>query len=98
MDAKGIPYSSDLITDKENTLLFIWNHESGPDTQMDKCKKKPKFGYTWDGAVPPVILEFHNKKINSLEIKIFRLSKKNQNWTKVGLMEDISLLSLSFSI
>ena len=39
MDAKGIPYSSDLITDKENTLLFIWNHGSGPDTQMDKCKK-----------------------------------------------------------
>ena len=73
MDAKGIPYSSDLITDKENTLLFIWNHGSGADTQMDKCKKKPKFGYTWDGAVPPVILEFHNKKINNLEIKIFRL-------------------------
>ena len=73
MDAKGIPYSSDLITDKENTLLFIWNHGSEPDTKIDKCKKKPKFGYIWDGAVPPVILEFHNKKINNLEIKIFRL-------------------------
>ncbi len=73
MDEKGIPYSSDLITDKENILLLIWNHGSGPDTKIDKCKKKPKFGYTWDGAVPPVILEFHNKKINNLEIKIFRL-------------------------
>ena len=73
MDAKGIPYSSDLITDKENTLLFIWNHGSEPDTKIDKCKKKPKFGYIWDGAVPPAILEFHNKKINNLEIKIFRL-------------------------
>ena len=73
MDEKGIPYSSDLITDKENTLLFIWNHGSGPDTQMDKCKKKPKFGYTWEGAVPPVILEYHNNKINNLVIKIFRL-------------------------
>ena len=73
MDAKGIPYSSDLITDKENTLLFIWNHGSEPDTKIDKCKKKPKFGYTWNGAIPPVILEFHNKKINNLEIKIFRL-------------------------
>lgn len=73
MDAEGIPYSSDLITDKENILLFIWNHGSGRDTKIDKCKKKPKFGYTWDGAVPPVILEFHNKKINNLVIKIFRL-------------------------
>jgi len=73
MDAKGIPYSSDLITDKENTLLIIWNHGSEPDTKIDKCKKKPKFGYIWEGAIPPVILEFHNKKINNLEIKIFRL-------------------------
>ena len=73
MDEKGIPYSSDLITDKENILLLIWNHGSGPDTKIDKCKKKPKFGYTWDGAVPPVILEFHNNKINNLVIKIFRL-------------------------
>jgi len=73
MDEKGIPYSSDLITDKENTLLLIWNHGSEPDTKIDKCKKKPKFGYIWDGAVPPVILEFHNKKINNLGIKIFRL-------------------------
>ena len=72
-DEKDIPYSSDLITDKENTLLLIWNHGSGPDTKMDKCKKKPKFGYTWEGAVLPVILEFHNKKINNLVIKIFRL-------------------------
>ena len=73
MDAKGFPYSSDLITDKENILLIIWNHGSEPDTKKDKCKKKPKFGYIWEGAVPPVILDFHNKKINNLEIKIFRL-------------------------
>ena len=73
MDAKGIPYSSDLITDKENTILLIWNHGSEPDTKMDKCKKKPKYGYIWEGAVTPVILELHNKKINNLVIKIFRL-------------------------
>jgi len=73
MDEEGIPYSSDLITDKDNTILLIWNHGSGQDTKIDKCKKKPKFGFTWEGAVPPAILELHNKKINNLEIKIFRL-------------------------
>ena len=66
MDAKGIHYSSDLITDKENTLLFIWNHGSEPDTKIDKCKKKPKFGYTWEGAVSPAILQFHNRQIKNL--------------------------------
>ena len=85
-DEKGIPYSSDNITDKENTLLLIWNHGSGPDTQLDSCKKKQKYGYRWELRVPPVILDLHNKKINKLEVKIFRLcsgvigmSEKDQN-------------------
>jgi len=73
MDDKGNPYLSDTITDKENTLLLIWNHGSGYEDKQDKCKKKPKFGYTWHGAVPPAILVLHNKKINGLEIKIFRV-------------------------
>ena len=66
MNEKGIPYSSDLITDKKNTILLIWNHGSEQDTKTDKCKKKPKFGYTWDGAVSPAILQFHNKQIKNL--------------------------------
>ena len=44
MDDKGKPYSINKITDKENTLLLIWNHGSYPDHKVDKCKKKPKFG------------------------------------------------------
>jgi len=39
MNDKGEPYSINKITDKENTLLLIWNHGSEPDTKVDKCKK-----------------------------------------------------------
>ena len=73
MDNKGNPYSIEKITDKENTLLLIWNHGSYPDTKIDKCKKKPKFGYEWEGAVIPAVLKLHNKKIKNLTIKIYRL-------------------------
>ncbi len=73
MDNKGNPYSIEKITDKENTLLLIWNHGSYPDTKIDKCKKKPKFGYEWEGAVVPAVLKLHNKKIKNLTIKIYRL-------------------------
>lgn len=73
MNDKGEPYSIKKITDKENTLLLIWNHGSEPDTQIDRCKKKPKFGYTREGTVSPAVLRLHNKKINNLTIKIYRL-------------------------
>ena len=73
MDDKGKPYSEEKITDKKNTLLIIYNHGSEPDSDRDPCKLKPKFGYIWHGAVIPAILNLHNKKINELEIKIYRL-------------------------
>ena len=73
MDNENEPYSVEKITDKENILLLIWNHGSGPDTKTDKCKKKPKFGYEWEGAVIPAVLRLHNKKVNNLTIKIYRL-------------------------
>ena len=72
MDNKGKPYSED-IKDKKNTLLIIYNHGSEEDTSTDPCKLKPGFGYTWEGAVVPAILNLHNKKIKELEIKIYRL-------------------------
>ena len=72
MDGKGKPYSED-IKDKKNTLLIIYNHGSEEDTSTDPCKLKPGFGYTWEGAVVPAILNLHNKKIEELEIKIYRL-------------------------
>jgi len=86
MDDKGKPYSEEKIVDKKNTLLIIYNHGSVEDKKTDPCKAKPKFGYIWHGAVVPAILQLHNKKINELEIKIYRLcsgvkgmSEKNQN-------------------
>ena len=55
------------------------------DHKQDPCKLKPKFGYVWDAAVVPAILKLHNKKINGLEVKIYRvcsgvkgMSVKNQ--------------------
>tara|TARA_Y100000590_G_C15605304_1_gene971750 strand:+ start:148 stop:1101 length:954 start_codon:yes stop_codon:yes gene_type:complete len=73
MDSKGKPYSIDEITNIDQTLLIIWNHGSFQDTKTDKCKKNPKWGYEWDGAVVPAVAKLHNKKINNLEIKIYRL-------------------------
>ena len=73
MDDKGKPYSIDEITDKENSFIIIYNHGSIQDVRIDPCKAKPSFGYIWDGAVVPAILKLHNKEINGLKAKIYRL-------------------------
>ena len=70
---KGKPYSIKEISDKNNSLVIIYNHGSIQDHKQDSCKTKPKFGYLWDAAVVPAILKLHNKKINGLEVKIYRL-------------------------
>ena len=73
MNNKGEPYSIEEISDKKNSLIIIYNHGSTQDHKQDPCKAKPKFGYLWNGAVVPAILKLHNKKINGLEIKIYRV-------------------------
>ena len=73
MDNKGKPYSVSEISDKKNSLVIIYNHGSIQDVKQDPCKAKPQLGYIWDAAVVPAILKLHNKKINGLEIKIYRL-------------------------
>ena len=85
MNNKGEPYSIDEISDKKNSVVIIYNHGSIQDHKQDPCKAKPKFGYIWDAAVVPAILKLHNKKINGLEVKIYRvcsgvkgMSVKNQ--------------------
>ena len=67
MDGEGKPFSDDKITNKKNTLLIIYNHGSGSVAKTDPCKADPKFGYIWEGAGVPAILQLHNKKINELE-------------------------------
>ncbi len=73
MNDKGKPYSIEEISDKKNSLVIIYNHGSIQDHKQDPCKAKPKFGHIWDAAVVPAILKLHNKKINGLEIKIYRV-------------------------
>ena len=73
MNDKGKPYSIEEISDKKNSLVIIYNHGSIQDHKQDTCKAKPKFGYIWDAAVVPAILKLHNKKINGLEVKIYRV-------------------------
>ena len=73
MDNKGKSYSIDSIDNKKDVLLIIHNHGSDNDLVKDKCQRSPKFGYTWNGAVVPAILDLHNKKINNLTIKIYRV-------------------------
>ena len=73
MDNKGKSYSSDSIKNRNDILLIIDNHGSDYDMVKDKCQKKPQFGYTWNGAVVPAILNLHNKEIKGLTVKIYRL-------------------------
>ena len=73
VDDKGKIYSIENISDKRNTLLIIDNHGSDIDINRDKCQKKPRLGYTWNGATVPAILKLHNKQIKGLTIKIYRL-------------------------
>ena len=73
MDALGKPYSIEKIKDVENILLIIWNHGSGEDAKKDTCKLKPGYGFEWEGSPIPAILELHNKKVNDLTIKIYRM-------------------------
>ena len=85
MNNKGEPYSIDEISDKKNSVVIVYNHGSIQDHKQDPCKAKPKFGYLWDAAVVPAILKLHNKTINGLKVKIYRvcsgvkgMSVKNQ--------------------
>jgi len=73
MDGEGLPYPDDKITDKKNTLLIIFNHGSSADAKRDVCSKKAKVGKIGSAGLVPAIASLHNKKINNLEIKIYRL-------------------------
>ena len=73
VDKNGKPYSIEKIVNKKDTILIIYNHGSEADISIDPCQKKPLRGYIWKGAVVPALLKLHNKKINDLEVKIYRL-------------------------
>ena len=75
VDSKGAIYSIEQISNKENTILILYNHGSGNDQVLDKCSKP------WN-KTPPVLLGLHDKKINNFQIKIYHLCSGVRGWTQ----------------
>ena len=75
VDSKGKTYSIDQISDKNNTILIIFNHGSLNDQKIDKCLSP------WN-KVPPVIKNLHDKKIKNFNVKIYRLCSGVKGWSK----------------
>ena len=60
-------YSEDEITDRKNTIVIIYNHgQQDGQKKVERCNK---------GAsdVPEFVRNLHNKKVNDLTIKIYRM-------------------------
>ena len=60
-------YSEDEITDRKNTIVIIFNHgQQDGQKKVERCNK---------GAsdVPEFVRNLHNKKVNDLTIKIYRM-------------------------
>ena len=75
VDSKGKTYSIDQISDKNNTILIIFNHGSSNDQKIDKCLGP-------SNKVPPVIRNLHDKKIKYFNVKIYRLCSGVKGWSK----------------
>ena len=75
VDSKGKTYSIDQISDKNNTILIIFNHGSSNDQKIDKCLSP-------SNKVPPVIRNLHDKKIKNFNVKIYRLCSGVKGWSK----------------
>ena len=53
--------------DKKNTIIIIYNHGSyTPEQRREECVKGA-------GRIPEVISSLHNKKINNMKIRIYRM-------------------------
>tara|TARA_B100000941_G_scaffold91319_1_gene63313 strand:+ start:236 stop:1141 length:906 start_codon:yes stop_codon:yes gene_type:complete len=75
IDDKGKVYSEEQITDKQNTILVIYNHGSHNDQRTDKCTDPAN-------NVAKVIRELHNKKIKNFNLKIYRFCTGAKGWSK----------------
>ena len=80
-------YDEDTISDLKKLIVIIYNHGSFGQAKIDYCNK---------GAmnVPEIIRNLHNKKINDLTIKIYRLCSgvrglKELDWDKVHNLEKV---------
>ncbi len=58
-------YSEDEISDRQNTIVIMWNHGQGDgQKKTERCSKKAT-------NEPEVIRNLHNKEISGLKIKIY---------------------------
>jgi hypothetical protein len=74
-DSLGTIYPADQISNKENTILIIYNHGSTVDWKLDKCSS------AWN-KIPPAILQLHDQKIKNLQIKLYQLCSGVKGWTE----------------
>ena len=75
VDKKGKVYPKEQITDKQNTILIIYNHGSDNDQKTDKCTNS-------GNNVAKVIRDLHNKKIKNFNVKIYRFCTGAKGWSK----------------
>ena len=60
-------YDEETILDKKNNIIIIYNHGSHtPEKRREECVKGA-------GRIPEVISSLHNKKINNMTIRIYRM-------------------------
>ena len=76
INSKGEVYPIEEIPDKQNIILVIYNHGSGPDHKMEKCLK------SWN-LPPPIITNLNNKEIKGYKVKIYRLCSGVRGWTEI---------------
>ena len=75
IDNSGKIYQADQISNKENTILIIYNHGSDNDQKLDKCSS------VWN-KIPPAILQLHDQKIKNLQIKLYHLCSGVRGWSR----------------
>ena len=69
-------YSIEEISDKQNTILVIFNHGSGTDTKLEKCLK------LWN-RLPPIIKNLHNKKLKNIYLKFIIFVQEQEDGQRV---------------
>ena len=67
VDDESQLYNEERILDKKNTIIIIYNHGSNtPEKRREECVKGA-------GRIPEAISSLHNKKINNMTIRIYRM-------------------------
>ncbi len=67
VDDESQLYNEERILDKKNTIIIIYNHGSNtPEKRREECVKGA-------GRIPEAISSLHNKKINNMTLRIYRM-------------------------